>query len=148
MQARSSCSPVADWFAFVTGVPDQSWDESAPAGAGFGQDAPAAPAADEWGAAPAAGAAGQPSFCLVLLALTCIEACIYTCHIGHDSAQLSRRLYDHMRQEAMLSVNTAIFLQMDGMQPQPPRPSRLSSAMPTSLVPSTRSPVSTAAGTA
>lgn len=40
------------------GVPDQSWDESAP-GAGFGQDAPAPPAADEWGAAPAAGAAGQ-----------------------------------------------------------------------------------------
>ena len=41
------------------GVPDQSWDESVPAGAGFGQDAPAPPAADEWGAAPAAGAAGQ-----------------------------------------------------------------------------------------
>ena len=38
-------------------MPDQSWDESAPAGAGFGQDAPAAPAADEWGAAPGAGAA-------------------------------------------------------------------------------------------
>ena len=41
------------------GVPDQSWDESAPAGTGFGQDAPAAPAGDDWGAAPAAGAAGQ-----------------------------------------------------------------------------------------
>ncbi|DBA81536.1 hypothetical protein WJX77_003436 [Trebouxia sp. C0004] len=39
------------------GVPDQSWDESAPAGTVFGQDAPAAPAADEWGAAPTAGAA-------------------------------------------------------------------------------------------
>ncbi|KAL3152325.1 40s ribosomal protein SA [Trebouxia sp. C0010 RCD-2024] len=39
------------------GVPDQSWDESAPAGAGFGQDAPAPPAADDWGSAPAAGAA-------------------------------------------------------------------------------------------
>jgi len=45
--------------ALLAGVPDQSWDESAPAGTGFGQDAPAAPAADEWGAAPAAGAAGQ-----------------------------------------------------------------------------------------
>ena len=66
---------------FVTGVPDQSWDESAPAGAGFGQDAPAAPAADEWGAAPAAGAAGQPTCCLVSPALTCIGACTYTCHI-------------------------------------------------------------------
>ena len=51
-------------FVFV-GVPDQSWDEAPPAGTGFGQDAPAAPAADEWGAAPAAGAAGQLSTCTV-----------------------------------------------------------------------------------
>lgn len=43
----------------MTGVPDQSWDESAPAGTGFGQDAPGPPAADDWGSAPAAGAAGQ-----------------------------------------------------------------------------------------
>lgn len=42
-----------------TGVPDNSWDESAPAGAGFGQDAPAAPPTDDWGAAPGAGAAGK-----------------------------------------------------------------------------------------
>ena len=48
-------------------MPDQSWDESAPAGAGFGQDAPAAPAADEWGAAPGAGAAAgqQPLICIL-----------------------------------------------------------------------------------
>ena len=53
--------------ALDAGVPDQSWDESAPAGTGFGQDAPAAPAADEWGAAPAAGAAGWQLICLVQL---------------------------------------------------------------------------------
>lgn len=44
----------------VAGVTDASWDESAPAGAGFGQDAPAAPPTDDWGAAPGAtGGAGK-----------------------------------------------------------------------------------------
>jgi len=61
-------------------VPDQSWDESAPAGTAFGQDAPAAPAADEWGAAPAAGAAGQYSLCpqFMLTHSICIQ---WTAHM-------------------------------------------------------------------
>lgn len=50
---------MAEVGLLCAGVPDQSWDESAPAGAGFGQDAPAPPAADDWGSAPATGAAGQ-----------------------------------------------------------------------------------------
>jgi len=62
MQTARLCLVAEVWSdiacALFAGVPDQSWDEHAPAGTGFGQDAPAAPAADEWGAAPAAGAAG------------------------------------------------------------------------------------------
>lgn len=59
-------------------MPDASWDESAPAGAGFGQDAPAAPPTDDWGAAPGAGAAGK-------LFTAVLAACFHGIRLHHGA---------------------------------------------------------------
>lgn len=82
MRLVRPCLVAKVWFnigcVLFAGVPDQSWDESAPAGTGFGQDAPAAPAADEWGAAPAAGAAGWQLLCHAMM---CTKHVHLLCHI-------------------------------------------------------------------
>ena len=109
----------------------------AAAGAGFGQDAPAPPATDDWGAAPAAGAAGQS----VLLQQQCVSAhscvhsflcCMYS--VSCPSAALAAHSLASKASQLILMY----VVQMDGMQLLLLPLSRLSLLALTSLVPSTR----------